>query len=406
MTRIQIAVLCTLWFLPPTLPAQEINSRAEEIQAARNKKAKQLAPEDPDRVEKALNYAKDAKLLERFTQGIAGVRVVLGGLVTGGGFALGPEYLRRDLLNGNMLFRVAARGSLRLYQRYEAELQFPHLANDRVFLDMLAVHRNYPQIDYYGPGPDSEKTGRANYRLEDTFYDFDVGIKPAKRLRLGVTGGLLQLNIGPGTNSRVISAERIYSPVQAPGIDRQTDFLRGGVLVQYDFRDNPGGPRSGGFYSARFRYNSDRKRERHSFRQLDVEAQQYIPFFNKRRVIALRAKSSLTYRNPGQTVPFYLQPVLGGSDDLRGYRPFRFYDDNLLVFNAEYRWEIFSGLDMALFADAGKVFRDKRQFNVHNLESAAGFGFRFNVRNSVFLRIDTGFSHEGFQVWFKFNNVF
>jgi hypothetical protein len=31
---------------------------------------------------------------------------------------------------------------------------------------------------------------------------------------------------------------------------------------------------------------------------------------------------------------------------------------------------------------------------------------RFNARNAVFLRIDAGFSHEGFQVWFKFGNVF
>jgi hypothetical protein len=27
-------------------------------------------------------------------------------------------------------------------------------------------------------------------------------------------------------------------------------------------------------------------------------------------------------------------------------------------------------------------------------------------RNSVFLRMDVGFSHEGFQVWLKFNNIF
>jgi outer membrane protein assembly factor BamA len=98
--------------------------------------------------------------------------------------------------------------------------------------------------------------------------------------------------------------------------------------------------------------------------------------------------------------------VLGGSDDLRGYRPFRFYDNNSLVFNAEYRWEVFSGLDMALFADAGKVYPRWQQTNFENLEASFGFGFRFNVRNDVFLRIDTGFSHEGFQVWFKFNNVF
>ncbi|HYO83433.1 MAG TPA: hypothetical protein VES20_18670, partial [Bryobacteraceae bacterium] len=70
------------------------------------------------------------------------------------------------------------------------------------------------------------------------------------------------------------------------------------------------------------------------------------------------------------------------------------------------RYEVFSGLDMAVFADAGKVTDRKRDIHFRDLESSVGFGFRFNVRNNVFLRVDTAFSHEGFQVWFKFNNVF
>jgi outer membrane protein assembly factor BamA len=186
----------------------------------------------------------------------------------------------------------------------------------------------------------------------------------------------------------------------------QTDFLQGGVFAQFDYRDIPGGPRSGGNYIARFTYNKDVDIRRHTFRKLDIELQQYIPFFNERRVIALRGKTELTYKNPNQVVPFYMQPTLGGSNDLRGFRPFRFYDDNLLVFNAEYRYEIFAGMDMAIFGDAGKVFRSKSQLNFRDLEAAYGIGMRFNARNAVFMRIDAGFSHEGFQVWLKFNNVF
>jgi outer membrane protein assembly factor BamA len=200
--------------------------------------------------------------------------------------------------------------------------------------------------------------------------------------------------------------ERQYSPAQAVGIDRQTDFAQGNVFAEYDYRDIPGGPRSGGFYTASLTYNKDKDLRRHTHRRLDMEVQQYIPLFNKRRVIALRGRTELTYKSPGQTLPFYMQPVLGGSNDLRGFRAWRFHDDNLLVLNAEYRYEVFAGLDMAVFADAGKVFRSKSQLNFANLEGAYGIGMRFNARNTVFMRIDAGFSHEGFQVWVKFNNVF
>ena len=289
---------------------------------------------------------------------------------------------------------------------YDTELNFPKLADSYVFLDLRATHRNYPQIQYFGSGPRSRSSGRSNYRLEDTAFRARLGVQPLKGLRLGTAGAFLQENVGPGTSDEYVSAEKRYSPLQAPGIDRQTDFLQGTAFAEYDYRDNPGGPRAGGFYQASFHYFRDVDLHRHTFRRLELEAQQYFPLFNRRRVIALRARSELSYKNPNQLVPFYMQSILGGSNDLRGFLPFRFYGDNLLLFNAEYRYEIFAGLDMAVFGDAGKVFDRRSDWNVGKLEGSYGIGMRFNARNDVFLRLDAGFSREGFQVWLKFNNVF
>lgn len=268
------------------------------------------------------------------------------------------------------------------------------------------MHRNFPWIDYYGPGPDSLKVNRTNFRLEDTAYDAVGGVAPLRNLKLGVTGGYLQVNVGPGADRRFVSTERVFSPLVTPGLDRQPNFLRGGAFAQYDYRDNPEGARKGGNYLAQYSHYSDRELGLHSFRRLDLEVQQYFPFFNERRVIALRGKSALTWAGRGQSVPFYLQPTLGGPDHLRGFRAFRFYDNNLMVLTAEYRWEVFSGLDMAVFGDAGKVFRRRAQWNLDDLEGAYGLGFRFNVRNDVFLRVDVAYSHEGLRVWTKFSNVF
>ena len=112
----------------------------------------------------------------------------------------------------------------------------------------------------------------------------------------------------------------------------------------------------------------------------------------------------MSFTNGASRVPFYMQPVLGGSDDLRGFLPYRFYGDNLIVANVEYRWESFTGLDMALFFDAGKVTDDRSELNFNDLETSFGLGFRFNVNNSTFIRLDAGYSREGIQIWFKFAN--
>lgn len=406
MIRVLTAAVCLCCF-SVILGAQElVESRAAEIEQERRKKAAQLTPEVASETERKLVTFREKRILEKITYGIGGLRARIGALVTGSGFAIGPEYFRDDLANGDVRFRATTQFSTNRYQLYDLELAFPKLADENAFFELHATHRNFPRMDYYGPGPDSRRTGRSTYRLEDTNFSFAAGVAPGRFFRAGVTGGFTEINIGPGTHPRRISSEQIYGPQAAVGIDRQTDFLQGGVFAQFDYRDIPGGPRSGGNYLARFTYNKDVDLKQHSHRRLELEAQQYIPLFNERRVIALRARSELTYKNRNQTLPFYMQPTLGGSNTLRGFRPFRFYDDNLIVFNAEYRYEIFSGMDMAVFGDAGKVFRSKKDWNAHDLEGAYGIGMRFNARNTVFMRIDAGFSHEGFQVWVNFNNVF
>jgi outer membrane protein assembly factor BamA len=410
MIRVLRATLYLLAFLSAAFaqPSAQrtVESRSEEIQAERKKKAAELQPEVVSKTEQWFIEFREKHILAKIQYGIGGLRARVGALVTGSGFAFGPEFYRDDLADGKVLFRVTTQFSFKKYQLYDVELAFPKLLDEHAFLELHGTYRNYPQMQYYGPGPDSQKTGRSNYRLEDTNYSVVAGVKPERRVRLGVIGGYTQINVAPGTSRSYISTEQIYSPAQAVGIDHQNNYLQSGVFAQYDYRDIPGGPRNGGNYIARYTYNKDVDLMQHTFRRLELEAQQFIPFFNQRRVIALRGRSDLTYKNRNQTIPFYVQPTLGGSNDLRGFRPFRFTDDNLIVFNAEYRYEIFSGLDMAVFGDAGKVFHSKRDWNLNDLEAAYGIGMRFNARNTVFMRIDAGFSHEGFQVWLKFNNVF
>jgi outer membrane protein assembly factor BamA len=382
------------------------DSRLAEMAAQQDQKAATAKPAQPNKIERALVRFKEGELMERFSDGLGGFHAKIGGFAAGNGFGLGPEYRRNGLLDGRLNFRASAQASFRVGQRFDLDLAAPKISNGRFFADFYAVHHNYPSMSYYGPGANSEKTGRADFRLEDTAADATFGARPVRRLTLAGSAGYVWNNIGPGTDSRYVSAERIYSPAAAPGIDVQSDFLRTGGYAQYDWRDNPDGPRRGGNYFAQFSDYRDRTFGFSNFRRLDLEAQQYVSVLNQRRVFAVRAKSALTFRDGAQPIPFYMQPSLGGSEDLRGYRPFRFHDDNLFAMSAEYRWEIFSGLDMALFGDAGKVYGRRSDFDLHNLESDLGFGFRFNARNKTFLRLDVGFSHEGFQVWVKFNNVF
>jgi outer membrane protein assembly factor BamA len=326
-------------------------------------------------------------------------------MVTGTGFAFGPEY-SRSFRDGAAEIRTSAQLSTQGSSKLEGEAGLGKLWHGRSTLSVLTAQRDYNGLNYYGPGPDSSRSGRSSYRLKDTSADLFGTLRPVRFVTLGASLGHLRAEIGPGNNTQLASSDSLYSEAQAAGIGHQSNFLRNTVFVQFDQRDNPTGPKAGGNYVLQHSWYRDRGTSAHSFQRTDVDVQQIIPLLNKTRRIALRAKAAFTHAEAGQTTPFYLQPVIGGSDDLRGYRPFRFNDDNSIVYNAEYQWEIFSGLDGALFMDAGKVMPHIRAPKFSELETSAGFGLRFNARNSTFLRVDVGFSHEGFQVWFKFNDVF
>jgi hypothetical protein len=397
-----------LGVLALTAYAQNVETRADEIRRQREAFHRSPVVKDTDPVEEGLKWAQQHGLMTIFSRGWKGVTPTFGGMINGSGFGTGLQFLRPDLRDGKLVVRTSARVSTRQFLLFDGEIGLPELLDNHVYFDVYARYRNYPQIAYYGPGARSNRNGRSNYRLEDNSFDVSTGVKPHPRLRLGIVGGLLRVNVGPGTDERFISAERIYSPRQAPGIEIQSDYVRGGVLAHIDLRDSPYGPRAGGQYYGRFDYYDDRDFNRFSFRRLTAETQQFIPLFNKKRQIALRARGIFSYPGPGQTVPFYMQPSLGAADDLRGFRPFRFYDNNSLVMNAEWRWEILSSVDGALFYDTGKVFPRPGLISLKGLEKSYGGGLRFRapMTGAMVMRLDVAASREGFQVWFVFNDIF
>ena len=383
--------------------AQE--TRTQELERQRDEKTARVRYDEPQKLEKDLFFIEDHKILDRLTAGYRGWNVRFGGLVQGSGFALGPEWhMHRESWGSD--FYLGAQLSTKLYQKYYTRWNQPHLANDHFSLQFNGVHRNYSQVDYFGPGPKSSKNARTDYRLEDTAIDTAVAVKPFKNLQLGGSAGYLAVNVGPGQSSDFPSTDSVFGPTTTPGINHQTNFLRYGPYIQLDYLDKAEGPTGGGLYTFEYTWYRDQKLNLHDFQRIDLEAQQYIGFFNKMRVLALRAKATLTDANRGQTIPFYMQPIVGGSEDLRGFLPFRFYDNNSLVLNAEYRWHVVSVLDMAVFADGGKVFPRRGGLNFSHLEGDGGIGFRFNYQGRPFIRIDIAGSHEGFQFWFKFNDIF
>lgn len=391
---------------PQPTPENRPSTRAEAIEQERLARSQNLYPDIPPPMDRFLVWERDNRVFEKFTVGYQGFRAQFGHMITGSGLAFGVGYFRRDLRRNSLNLGLSAEISTKFFQRYEAEVSTPLAANDRLLLGARGVWLNYPSVNFYGLGPDTEKGGRTDYRLRDVSGDGILGVRPVEGLLVGVSGGYARFSTGPGTDDRFASTTDVFTPAELPGLSEVNKFIRYGAFADYDWRDRPFSPTSGGRYLFRYtRYNNDSNRP-YDFRRYEADIEQYFSIFNRRRIFVVRGNATLADPDSGNVVPFYLQPTIGGPYTLRGFRSFRFTDNNALALTGEYRWEAYTGLDMALFVDAGKVFPKASQLNLHDLEYAGGFGFRFNARNKIFLRIDTGFSREGFQIWFRLGDVF
>jgi outer membrane protein assembly factor BamA len=400
------AAIIVAVFLPVAVCAQEADTRAGRLQQQRQDKSRALRPYERTGLESVLYEFKERRILERYQAGYRGFHPILGGMTTGSGFAFGTQFRKNDIANGILDLKVGGQASLAGYQKYQLGVSAPRLAKGRVFVGFDFTQDNYPQEDFFGVGSDASKQDRTNYRLEQTDYSTRVGVRPVRQLEVGGRFGILNTNVGRGTDVRFPSVEEVFDAGAAPALDRQPHYTYAGGFARYDRRDHPGNPRTGSLFEVEYTHYHDRKLDLYGFRRWRMEVQQYVPFFNARRVIAFRGKVDLTSANEDQLMPFFMMPTVGGSEDLRGYPEFRFRDKNSAVFNLEYRWEAFSGLDLALFGDAGNVFREGDDISLRKLKTAYGFGFRFNNSQSVFWRIDFGFSPESQRTFVKFNHVF
>ena len=335
-----------------------------------------------------------------------GLTPTLSGLPSGSSVALGLEYVKSFPEDGPVRLRTLVIGSIRKYERFEAQLLFPRLLREKAFLELTARYRNFPQEDFWGLGPDSPKQHRSNFRVEDVNYFGTVGLRPHPFLCLGLTGGLLEVNTGPGKDRRWPSTEQLFTEAQAPALGRQPDYYHFGTFAQFDYRDNPDDPHYGGNYLFQWTRYQDRDFGRFSFRRFDVELQQFFGLAQERATLALRALATFTARGQGQEVPFFMQPTVGGSGGLRGFHQYRFRDRNALVLNAEARVPLNGFLDGVAFADVGKVFRQPGALGLRGMAPSAGLGARLKLGTRVFVGLDAGFSREGARVWVRGSHTF
>jgi hypothetical protein len=380
-------------------------TRTAAIIGAEKAKVKSLSHVEPSHGEQEFDRIQEKVVDPIFNPN--GLAFQLGGLPTGGGFSLGPRYVRRDWLDEHLMSDSYLVGSTKKWYKGQSTLDLVGLMNNHLELTAAGAYQNAASMPYYGEGPDSNKENRSDFRSEFTSANFG-GQFHLLRQKLSTSysvGGLL-VNVGPGDLGGWPSTDKIFNEANTPGLEKQSNFITGTASVTANLTSPSFSNPKGLVLEAQDTQYWDQSGNNASFHLLQTQATYYVPFINGMRTLAFRARNETTFHTDGQQVPFYLQPTLGGPNDLRGYQRYRFYDNGSSVLSGEYRWSVAGSLEMALFGDGGNVYGRPGLIGFRDLRGDGGFGMRFKNKQQEIMRFDVGFSPEGVKVWFVFNNAF
>ena len=382
---------------PPPPPTREADAVT-----ARQTKSTSLTPNLPGKVEAAFKYIEETRLVARILNPTSGWFVKTGGMAEGNGMGLGGGY-RLPVADG----RVDFRGTASLSRAYVTEAAWTSDADfdDEVAFNATISHRRDAQQYFFGLGPETTDQRRSAYSLRSTTYNAGTTVRIAPRL--SAQGGVAYISVDLNDPELSISptATVLFAGEGIPALVNQPNMfvVSGGVV--FDRRDALNA-RSGGRYAIFHAQHQDRSRTFHDFGATTIDLQEFLPMWNKTRVLAIRLLGVQTDAPEGHTVPFYLQPTLGGSRSLRGFSRQRYRDQSTALLQVEYRYEVNPFVMGAVFVDAGQVARSWTKLNSSQTQYDYGIGLRVGYTGGVGLRADFAFGGEGPRVILAMSGVF
>ena len=257
-------------------------------------------------------------------------------------------------------------------------------------------------------GTTRRKTTGRSYSYDDFSSDFYASFEPVRYLHLGVTGGYFQRTHGPERRGRS-SADRRALPggPTCPGSSRTriTRASARSVLRFARLADRPAKRRTVRGPLPRV---LGRRAEGVCLSAGGVRVPAVLPLLQPQpRRRGSRGRRCCRTRRATTTVPFYLQPTLGGNDDLRGFVAYRFRDDHSLSLGAR------APLACVELAGHGALRRCRqsraaqaRRPCPRTCTTAAASVSAFRARSAIVNRIDFAGSREGFRIIWTFSDIF
>ena len=160
------------------------------------------------------------------------------------------------------------------------------------------------------------------------------------------------------------------------------------LLMNWDTRNNIFYPSVGSLYQLSAGLFSGVLGSDYDFNRYSLDLRKYFPVFSS-HILAVQGLINITTGSPS----FQMLSLFGGRNIMRGYYEGRYRDKDMIVFQTEYRLQIWWRFGLAGFAGFGDVADRVGNFEISNFKYSMGCGLRyqFNPEEKHNLRFDFGF---------------
>ncbi len=382
-----------------TLASGQEGSRQEILDQRRQEKNTRLEPYEISSGEARVRGWENARWPQRiFIKGFHGIRPIIGGAPQGAGWLVGGLGYTYGLMSESWRFDAETRATSNRFYMVDLRVALPILRYRSPFRAGLdASFHDLKRVHFYGLGNEADDQ-ESYYRTKNAWVGGFLTYAPTPLFEFRTDGKWLSNRVLP--SNRGPTLEEVFDPASVPGygVDRTAFAVYGGHLI-LNLRDRQI-PWAGVVLRAEARRFDDQDLDQFDFTRLVGEVVMHIPLGYRNRVIAARCRTSHSMPDSGHQVPFNMMEAFGGSRTLRGFESNRFRDRRNLLFNVEYRWEVWTYLDFALFYDAGKVYSNKNGLSMTDMKRGTGGGIRIHTPTGTVLRCDLAKSYEGYQLYF------
>lgn len=259
--------------------------------------------------------------------------------------------------------------------------------------------KRYAQARFFGIGPNTDERFETRYRRD--FWDSDTRFTISRAKFSGALGlGFESNEVSPASGGGRPPIDEFFNPDSLYGATQPTKYVHGEMAVTLDLRRDHEFQQRGWLLRAHWFPYFGVSGTDSDFQRLRGEAFAYLPA-NVRQNLAFRVRADLTVGEKGGGAPFFHLAELGGTESLRAFPDGRFRDNDALVFNLEWRYEIWrelqerSRVETFLFWDEGAVADKLSNVSLSDFHSSFGVGFRVVSGQGLSSVVYVAFGSEG-----------